>query len=226
MNEVPEKFKLKSSIRYPKHINDPLIEEYFYNFFKNNELNNNRIYLPIFWTNFYISRQYGKNIDDLREYIKNLDRNKKYFTIVQHCRGILCDVSHLDILIFSAGGAGRNHNTRHFITGEIFKYNSININIGDIPIPLLTNPELKYNNTEKNILCSFMGEFKNDSNLRNSIYKNLHDKKGFLLKKSGNFNDYYNLLCNSIFSLCPRGVGITSFRLYESLQCLAIPIYI
>ena len=70
MNEVPEKFKLKSSIRYPKHINDPLIEEYFYNFFKNNELNNNRIYLPIFWTNFYISRQYGKNIDDLREYIK------------------------------------------------------------------------------------------------------------------------------------------------------------
>jgi hypothetical protein len=26
--------------------------------------------------------------------------------------------------------------------------------------------------------------------------------------------------------LCPRGVGLTSFRLYESLQCLAIPIYI
>jgi len=223
MENIPDKFKSKSSIRYPSYVSGPMIEEYFYKYFNNNKLVSNRTYLPIFWTNYYIINNWGKNINDLKEYIKNLDRNKKYFTIVQHCRGILCDVSHLDILIFSAGGAGRNHN---FIPGEIFKYNSININIGDIPIPLLANPELKYNNSEKNILCSFMGEFKNDSNLRNSMYKHLHDKQGFLLQKSGNFNDYYNILCKSIFSLCPRGIGITSFRLYESLQCLAIPIYI
>ena len=31
---------------------------------------------------------------------------------------------------------------------------------------------------------------------------------------------------NSIFSLCPRGFGPTSFRLYEAIQMGTIPVYI
>ena len=34
------------------------------------------------------------------------------------------------------------------------------------------------------------------------------------------------MLTQSIFSLCPRGFGPTSFRLYESIQLGAIPIYV
>ena len=31
---------------------------------------------------------------------------------------------------------------------------------------------------------------------------------------------------DSLFSLCPRGYGPTSFRLYESIQLGSIPVYI
>ena len=230
MESVPEIFKKKmEGLKvYPPYATELLIEEYFYNYFIKHNLNLNRIYLPILWTSLYLSRKSGRNIDDLKLFIKNLDTKKKYFTIVQHCRGILCDVSHLDLLIISTG-TGRNYNTNHFKTREIVKINKNNI--ADIPIPLLGNPSLKYNNIKKDILCSFVGNLDNHKELRYKMYENLHNKKNFLLEKGqynakGSFKHYYNILCRSKFSLCPRGVGISSFRLYESLQCLAIPIYI
>jgi len=224
MKIITNNFMPKMTKKYPVYIEGLLIEEYFYDYFIKNNLNYNRIYLPVFWTGLYLSRSSGRNIDDLRNFIKNLDTTKKYFTIVQHCRGILCDITHLDILIFSSGGTGRNHDTNHFITRDIFRAN--NNNLGDIPLPLLANPELKYNNVKKDILCSFLGNLDNHQKLRYEMYNKLHNKENFLIDNSKDFNTYYDVLCRSKFSLCPRGVGLTSFRLYESLQCLAIPIYI
>ena len=224
MENIPNKFKSKSSLKYPNYVSGPMIEEYFYDYFNKNKLISNRTYLPIFWTNYYIINNYGKNINDLKEYIKKLDKNKRYFTIVQHARGILCDVSHLDILIFSSSGAGRN--PKDFKINGVFKYDSNNNNLCDIHIPLLANPALKYNNIDKTILCSFMGNLNNCQNVRKIMYEKLHNKKGFIIQNSSNFNNYYNMLCKSLFSLCPRGVGMSSFRMYESLHCLAIPIYI
>jgi hypothetical protein len=224
MENVPKIFKVEMTKKYPPNTNGFLIEEYFHNYFMKNNLQFNRIYLPVFWTSYYLSNKSGREINELKNYIKTLDIKKKYFTIVQHCRGILCDVSNLDIIIFSSGGLGRNYNTTHFKNRGIVKIN--NNNLGDIPIPLLGNPHLVYNNEPKDILCSFLGDFNNHKDLRKKMYNIFVSKKGYLIDNSIDFNSYYNILCKSKFSLCPRGVGLTSFRLYESLQCLSIPIYI
>ena len=40
------------------------------------------------------------------------------------------------------------------------------------------------------------------------------------------FNSYKDLISESYFSLCPRGYGPTSFRLYESISLGTVPIYI
>jgi glycosyltransferase involved in cell wall biosynthesis len=37
---------------------------------------------------------------------------------------------------------------------------------------------------------------------------------------------FRNVMRQSKFTLCPRGSGITSFRLYEALQVGSIPIYV
>lgn len=233
MENIPDYFKpvIKKKKNYPIYVNGLLIEEYFYEYFTQNNLKYDRIYLPIFWTKFYSSRGSkelaGKSINDLKVFIKKLDTSKKYFTIIQHCRGILCDVTHLDILLFSCGGAGRNHRGG-WTPKDIFRANPYNI--GDIPLPLLTNPELKYNNAKKDILCSFVGNVNTHKYIRQNMCILLNKKNIFLRNcvdaTPKDFDIYYNILCRSKFSLCPRGIGITSFRLYESLQCLAIPIYI
>ena len=40
------------------------------------------------------------------------------------------------------------------------------------------------------------------------------------------FDSYRDLISESYFSLCPRGYGPTSFRLYESISLGSVPIYI
>jgi len=82
IESVPNIFKTKTNIIYPPH-NDIICEEYFMNYFMNNNIESEYIYLPILWTSFYIGRNYGNaNMDDLQSYLNSLDRNKKYFTII------------------------------------------------------------------------------------------------------------------------------------------------
>jgi hypothetical protein len=38
--------------------------------------------------------------------------------------------------------------------------------------------------------------------------------------------EYCNILARSVFALCPRGYGRSSFRIQESIQQGAIPVYI
>ena len=66
-------------------------------------------------------------------------------------------------------------------------------------------------------------------NLAN-IYK---ENKKFYVKNLDSMNISYfdsikfkRIMRNSIFSLCPRGFGPTSFRLYEAIQMGTIPVYI
>ena len=62
---------------------------------------------------------------------------------------------------------------------------------------------------------------------------NLSRRKGYYVKnlksdgiKIKDLTKFRKIISNSIFSLCPRGFGPTSFRLYESIQMGSIPIYI
>ena len=43
-------------------------------------------------------------------------------------------------------------------------------------------------------------------------------------KMNNDYNNYFNRLLNSKFSICPRGCGIDSYRVYDSILCKCVPI--
>lgn len=189
--------------------NGPWIENYFYSYWQRNEKRLSeenkidRIYIPIFWTDYYVKYGNFNSDNKIQNYInKNINPNKKYFTIVQNDDGILEKLPK-NVLIFSAGG------------------------VGDIPIPLVKG-EPKPADMKRDILCSFMGPFDgahDKTGVRSKMRDILKKEEGFYFGQ-GPMAKFIDITNRSVFTLCPRGYGRTSFRLYEALALGSIPIYI
>lgn len=196
---------------YPPYHTGYYLEEYFYNKYKDS----NREYIDIFWTNIYCNKDYLNSPSiNIQNELFTLDTKGKYFTVCQHDDGPKENLPE-DTLIFSAGGR-RKH-------GKI------------IPIPLICSPipkELIKQDVEKDILASFVGSFTHT--IREKLYHELHDKDGYSINLSNwsskvpqeNLERFIDISLRSKFVLCPRGYGPTSFRLYETFQLNAVPVYI
>jgi len=212
MIQVPEQFRPHIKVDYPPN-NDLIFEEWFYkdwgtikhylsSFEDPDDLQ--RQYLPIFWTSYYVNHNYGQDkrkIQELQDFINNLDKSKKYFTIVQYDDGILNDVSGLDIQIFGMGGG---------------KY--------DYPLPLTAKPHPYSFTTTKDVFCNFMGALNHP--IRKELL-NVAKKAGYFTSTSHMpIQEFCFYLSKSVFTLCPRGYGVTSFRLMEAIQYGSIPVYI
>lgn len=209
MNIVETPFMVKTNHEYPQN-NKIIFEEYFYNWFVENKPIINKIYLPIFWTNYYISKDYAQqDISEVNRFLDTLDKDKDYFTIVQWDDGIVNPFEYKNIYVFGQGGGGAKRGY-----------------IGDYSIPLICqpNPNIKIEN--KDIFASFVGAIHGRSNCRENLYNNLKNKNDYLFEGSIGYNAFSNIMSRSIFSLCPRGYGATSFRICEALQHGSIPVYI
>jgi hypothetical protein len=208
---TPQNLFIRTNHTYPPN-NHQIYEEYFYDYYHNNNITTDREYIPILWTNLYISRNYGNsNMDDVQSYLNSLDRNKKYFTVLQYDDGILQNIDDLDIVVFCSGGGGQK--------------NVPEKNIGH-PIPLVCQPREHINkNRDRDILCSFIGS--NTHPLRNLMTQKLNTLPGFdIVLSKISYDQFIDKMERSVFSLCPRGYGATSFRICESLQQGSIPIYV
>ena len=192
----------------PYHIGDYL-EEYFYKFYINNkqEFNNTGFtYIPIFWTNIYNNHE---NRHLIQQYLDILPP-AKYFTVSQHDDAVTERLP-LGTVSFEAGG-----------------------NKNGIPVPLicseLNEPLLS---SQKNILCSFVGSVISGS-LRERIYHQLKDDSEIYFSpqnwtsqvQPSRLREFIDITKRSVFSLCPRGYGAQSFRLYEVMQLGSIPVII
>jgi hypothetical protein len=198
-------FRPQINTTYPP-FNFQLFEEYFFKIYTEKNIVSERIYIPIFWTSLYVNRNYGQgDLSDVQDYLDNLDRNKKYFTIVQYDDNILNNLGELDILIFAMGGHG--------------KYKE---NCYAIPLNCQEPPGLQLKN--KDIFASFTGS--PTHHIRNKIYSELSGNPKYILSSSIGYWHFRDVMSRSIFSLCPRGYGQTSFRICESLQVESIPVYI
>jgi len=195
-------FQYPIRVEYPPN-NLIIFEEWFAaNYIKTD---NERIYLPIMWTSYYVNHKYGKDMKALRnlqKFIDSLDRSKKYYTVLQYDDGILNDISRLDIKVFGSGG------------GRI-----------DFPIPLVTMPHPYNFEGEKDVFCSFAGGITHP--MRAALFGMYTGKSGYQMEREIlPIKDYCHLMGRSVFSLNPRGYGKTSFRICEALQFGAIPVYI
>lgn len=166
-------------------------------YFKNFTGHEGRIYLPVMWTAYYC-RQRG-NIHSLQAWLRTLDTSLKYYTIVQYDDGILNDLSGLDIKVFSMSGKG------------------------DYYLPLICQPHKTPAADKKDIFCSFVG--RRTHPIRNEILS-IREPGWMITDKVEKMDRFCNILSRSIFTLCPRGYGPTSFRIMEAMQYGSIPVYI
>ena len=227
--KIPHKYRPRDQARYLRLQRSFGIEEYVYSQFAHQ--NTSRCitswdYLPVYWTHIEgnlrtrskIRRKWfgttSRTFKALNDFVEQtLDVvNNPVFTVVQHDEGLLLH-KHLKIgeklFTFSAGGCG------------------------DIPIPLLCDarpPPL----CEQQHLASFKGVI--DHPVHSYPYRQalleIAEEDGieiidtFTSSNKSASVDYIELMAGSSFSLCPRGYGRTSFRLYESFQQGVIPVYI
>jgi hypothetical protein len=94
---------------------------------------------------------------------------------------------------------------------------------GDLAIPLLKG-DRPLTRRNKDIRISFMGALggpSNALNVRAEMAATFLDIAHF-----GEGPDWETIMRRSDFSLCPRGQGPTSFRLFEALSVASIPVYI
>lgn len=228
--DIPIEFQPRYTSNYPGYSSGKNMEEIFYDIFKNNKdlIHTDLIYIPVFWTSYYVIHNHNRNIIPLINWLNTLDKKNKYFTIVQYASGICVKDLNLSILVFSAGGGGLN--TLDTYMPKAYSYDNLTRHIflgnkGNFDIPLMCNPLFPSLNIKKDIYCSFMGRYDTHFcrvNMRNILCKN----NKFKLYNSVNFEKYKEILNRSIFTLAPRGYGYTSFRIYEAIMANSIPIYI
>lgn len=205
IEKTSELFTTAARLRfhYPPD-NDTIFEEwYYYNFHVENK--RSRTYLPIFWTGYYVNADYGKNqtmIRALQEFLNSLDPSKKYYTIVQYDDGILNDVSHLDLRVYSMSGSPMHY-----------------------PLPLICMPHKYVLDNKRDFFMSFIGRPTHP--IRSLIVEQYKDDPDcYCSHKLHSLETYCEILSRSVYALCPRGYGPTSFRIMEAMQYGAIPVYL
>lgn len=192
---------------YPPH-NVQVFEEFFYERFVRENLDLERIYIPIFWTEFYVVNNYGTGDNSpIQRIIDSLDPSKKYFTIVQNDGNIHNDLGNLDVKIFNMSSKGQYEDRCY-----------------TIPCVCLPPTHLDLVK-EKDIFASFIGR-KNTNPMRNQLIEMLEKDKRYFVTDFIHYDVFRDVMARSTFSLCPRGCGPTSFRVCEALQSGSIPVII
>lgn len=192
---------------YPPYHKGLYLEEFFYDYYlKNKEKfkQTNSTLIPIFWTAIY---NQNENRHLIQSYLNALPAGN-YFCVSQQDDAVAESLPQ-NTISFEAGGNGKG-----------------------IPIPLICSSLENVPVQEKQHFCSFVGTLTHK--IRKDIYESFKNDKMFELNVSEwsiavseeQFNNFITTTAKSEFTLCPRGYGPSSFRLYETLQLNSIPVYI
>ncbi len=187
----------------------PWIEDFFLEFWLRDRPATGLHYLPVLWANFYqhvqvheyTPRQSLRIMESMRHLLAHeLDRTKRYFTLMAYDHAIWeWHAFPHNVLVFSAGGWG------------------------DVPIPWLKGSP-RFTCPRKDIFLSFVGRLGGASDFTGLRSRMFDALKGDALFAQG--TGWRETMGRSTFSLCPRGLGRSSYRLYESLSLGSIPVYI
>lgn len=197
---IPKQFQVHHPLKYPVHSSIDFERWFLENFYPRKSTA--RTYLPILWTAYYCTHKYGNDplaIERLQKFISELPKIP-YYTICQYDDGILNDLSGHDIFVFSMSGRPM-----------------------DYPLPLVAQPLPYRPAVTKDIFCNFIG--RNTHPIRKELF-NITSSRFYISQKNHKPVQFADILNRSIFTLCPRGYGPTSFRIQEALQFNSIPVYI
>lgn len=203
---VPNQFSFQDRFLYPSD-NFFDFEFWLSRNIKPEEFDSERIYLPITWTAYYKTCDYGNDLSRvgvLQDYLNSLDKKKKYFSVVQWDNGIINKIDHLDLKVFSMCGKPCHY-----------------------PIPLLSQPHIVGTSIQKrDIFCSFVGRMTHGIRNEMLAYLPLSDGRYYTSTMNHPLPKFCDILARSVFVLAPRGYGVSSFRIGEAIQFGAIPVYV
>lgn len=203
---IPPKFKESIRVAYPPN-NSKIFEEWFieqwYARSMQFQCQTDRELLGVPFTSCYVNNNYGNDkeyLHALQVFLDDLPRDKKYFTVVQYDDAILNNVDALDLLQFNM--------SKDY----------------DVTIPLLCHPQpFRFKGSKKHF-ASFIGSRTHP--IRNCL-ENLKSIDGYYISYDNHpIEKYCHILHESMFGLCPRGYGLSSFRIQECLQYGAIPVVV
>jgi hypothetical protein len=203
---------------YPPHHTGNHLEEAFVKFWRLHGRGKRKL-IPVHWTAVYNHRVKeglgpsslnGALRRKLQNYLDSLDPAGKYFVVCTHDDAPAENLPP-DTVVFAAGGNARKI---------------------DHAVPLTCGPHLEVQDPVRTVFCSFVGSVTHP--LREKALRSLYQKPGVLIDAAewqekvepNRVMTFKNVAQHSIFSLCPRGYGSTSYRLYESIQLGSIPVYV
>tara|TARA_E500000331_G_scaffold344871_1_gene381688 strand:+ start:922 stop:1809 length:888 start_codon:yes stop_codon:yes gene_type:complete len=192
------------------------IEYLFYKYLVNNNTYESKLsYLPVQWESIIDNQNFDtKSLNSLLDDIGK--KEKKIFTISRLTGGPKVNIN----------------NCIMFTTGGIFNTPKKN-NLSYVPLPLLASRYEDTPEVEKEYLASYIG--RNTHPIRVDLNKKFKRDSKFYVKNLDSMDSDFDLInqqkyietiSKSYFSLCPRGFGPTSFRLYESIELGSVPVYI
>lgn len=195
---------------YPSQNTEPF-QIYYSRWRKKNPRPTRRKYLDIHGDFFHPSRWRGNDDDrrELEEYLAEQDPEGHYYAVIsdnkRHIRWPR------NTMFFQESGACSAEDCE-----------------SGIIIPFFVNPRREPDlHRVRSTLVNFIGNsethpcrsemIRQFQNFGNAV---IHD--GIHIHHEG----YYNIMEQSVFTLCPRGHEISSFRLYEALHFGSIPVYV
>jgi hypothetical protein len=192
---------------HPPYHTGPALEEYFFVYARDRVFT--RQYIPVFWTAGYRLRR----AETIQRALLSLNPCRRYFTVCQHDQAPQ-EVLPPDTLVFSAGGLYQGP--------------------GHVPIPLVCSRiRAEIVAKPKDVFCSFVGSLTH--RIRRETWDIYRDDSAFRFAvfdqwtrdlPPARFELFTQLTERSRFTLCPRGFGPTSFRLYEAMQLGSVPVYV
>lgn len=191
---------------YPPYHEGLYMEDYFFDRFIKDNIEIDRYYIPVFWTTCYIENY----CNGLQHRLDDLDPSKKYFIVAQHDDAV-----------------------KERLPKDTIEF-TFNGNRGGFLLPPICSPirdDIKVKK-QRDIFCSFVGC--NTHPIRNLMCNILmHNPKYYISSKNwsprvseNSLRSFIDITSRSIFCLCPRGYGRSSFRLHEAMQLGSIPVYI
>jgi len=216
--EVPDFLLDRVDPCYPPHHTGDHLEEAFVKFWRENGSGQRKL-IPVHWTAVYNHRvkeglgSESPNRDlrvKLQEYLDSLDKCGSYFVVCTH-DDAPAERLPPDTLVFAAGGNAKKI---------------------DVAVPLTCGSHHGITDPVRTVFCSFVGSVTHP--IRHRLLSSLYGKPGVIINASewqekvnpDSAALFKNLASHSVFSLCPRGYGSTSYRLYESIQLGSVPVYV
>jgi hypothetical protein len=209
------------------------------------------VYLAFPWATLVDKLQTHQEADDLLSALADLsDEARAFKRVVTVCQHIL--VPQYGTLFANAGVTDLFWS--HYRSDISAIASAEHINLRPFPLFPVNSPGPKARNLQKRHLFSYVGAINNHwylDNARTYIIEELAgDPRGFIRKRanwhyadvvyghqimgtspepldvltSPEAIEFAQSLAESVFSLCPSGSGVNSLRLWESIDCGAIPV--